>query len=98
MTIDKELFQKFDEYLVKPELFLDDIWYQDMVGGYVHWNSQGNVEDLLNGDGETFSEDSYGDPITVDGYVLFMLSDSCGGKGQVIFKLSNNTINPEDYA
>lgn len=97
MTTDKELFQKFDEYLVKPELFLDDIWYQD-TNGYVHWNSQGNMDDLMNGDGESYSEDSYGDSVTVDGYVLFMLGDSCGGKGQVIFKLSNNTINPEDYA
>jgi hypothetical protein len=55
------------------------------------------MEDLMNGDGQSYSEDSYGDSVTVDGYVLFMLGDSCGGKGQVIFKLSNNTINPEDY-
>jgi hypothetical protein len=33
MSTEQELFQKFNEYFVKPELILDGIWYQDTFIG-----------------------------------------------------------------
>lgn len=95
MTIEKEVIQKFDEHLVKPDLFLEEFWFEDKYGN-VHWNGENNIDDLINGDGDTYSECSYSDSVEIDGFVLFTLGDSCGGQGQTIFKLSNK-IDPKDY-
>ena len=90
-----EIISKFDGHLVKPDLFLDDPWFEEH--GNVSWNSENNIEDLINGDGHTYSECSYGEAVEMDGHVLFTLGDSCGGQGQAIFNL-NNKIDPEDFA
>lgn len=95
MTIEKEVTQKFDDHLVKPDLFLEEIWFEH-CNGSVSWNSENSIDDLINGDGQTYCEESYADSVEIDGFVLFTLGDSCGGQGQVIFKLSNK-IDPKDY-
>lgn len=92
----EEIINKFSEHLVKPDLFLDDSWFEDGYGN-VSWNSENNIEDLINGDGQTYLECSYTEPVEVDGHVLFTLGDSFGGQGQVIFNLANK-INPKDFA
>lgn len=90
-----EIINKFNEHLVKPDLFLDDPWFVHNNGA-VSWNSENNIEDLIEGDGQTYTEESYGESVEIDGYVLFTLGDSCGGQGQVIFNL-NNKIDPKDF-
>ncbi len=91
-----EIINKFNEHLVKPDLFLGDPWFVH-DNGAVSWNSENNIDDLINGDGQTYTESSYEDSVEIDGHVLFTLGDSCGGQGQVIFSL-NNKIDPKDFA
>lgn len=95
MSTDKEVIQKFDDHLVKPELFLEQIWFEQKYGN-VHWNGENNIDDLINGDGDTYSGDVRAGAVEVDGYVLYTLGNDCGGESQLVFKLSNK-IDPKDY-
>lgn len=95
MTTEKEVIQKFHDHLVKPDLFLEEIWFEDKYGN-VHWNGEGNIDDLVNGDGDTYSGDIRTEVVEIDGYALYTMGDDCGGEGQIIFKLSNK-IDPKDY-
>lgn len=95
MNIEKEVTQKFYEHLVKPELFLEEIWFEEKYGN-VHWNGENNVDDLINGDGDTYSGEVRTDAVEIDGYVLYTLSNDCGGESQLIFKLSNK-IHTKDF-
>lgn len=78
------------------ELFYDDIdWPEDMThlwwiesGDEVSYNTDNNTEDLLNGDGNSYSAEIYRNRyVNKDGYVLYTLRDGCGGFYQAIFSL-----------
>lgn len=79
----ENLIALFKNNIWLPEDLTDVIWYED--DNYnLCWNSEHNVEDLQNGEGMTYIECVY-EAVHVDGYVLYTLGDSCGGKFQAFF-------------
>ena len=78
----------------KPEDFTEYHWTIDTDSGCISWNGENNLEDLFNGDGETYSECILEEPQEVDGDVILTIGGSCGGSGQVIFSLSKKVENP----
>jgi hypothetical protein len=82
------------EHLVMPEDLTECKWFHDTQSNSVSWTSEEDIDMLYDGAGETFSEASLEGVVEIDGYVLFTLSDSCGGSGQVIFLASNKVECP----
>jgi len=78
-----------------PEDFTEHIWCFTSSGFCVAWNSENNLEDLHNEEGMTFVEEINREGVEVDGDIIFTLSDSCGGEGQVIFSLRNKVESSE---
>ena len=89
-----EITNKFDEHLIKPDV-IEQIWFEDSHG-VVSWNGENNIDDLLNGDGNTYSGEIRIEGIEIDGHVLYTLNNDCGGEEQVIFSIANK-IDPKDY-
>ena len=82
------------EHLVMPEDLTDCKWFHDTQSDSVSWTTEEDIDMLYDGEGETFSEISLEGIVEVGGYVLFTLSDSCGGSGQVIFSEANKVERP----
>lgn len=82
------------EHLVMPEDLTECKWFHDTQSDSVSWTTEEDIDMLYDGEGETFSEISLEGVVEVDGYVLFTLSDSCGGSGQVIFSETNKVECP----
>lgn len=81
----EELFSLFSEYITKPADLTQAIWYDNF--GEITWNLENNIKDLMNYEGDTYSENG-GGLVELNGYALYTLSDSCGGYFQAFFDLS----------
>lgn len=86
----------FTDHLVKPDDLTEYKWAHDTQSDCVSWTYEDDVQMLFDLEGETFSEMSLEGMVEIGDYVLFTISDSCGGSGQVIFKSSNKVENPYD--
>lgn len=84
----------FKEYLVMPEDLTECKWYHDTQSDSVNWTTEEDVQLLFDFEGETFSEISLEGVIETDEFVLFTLTESCGGSGQVIFSKANKVECP----
>ena len=80
------VYELFKDLIWVPEDFTECLWYT--TGDEVYWNTENNIDDLMTGDGETFSSEVY-EETQRDGYVFYTCRDGCGGMDQSIFKLSN---------
>lgn len=90
----KKITQLFEDYLVKPSDFTEYKWMHDTQADCVTWTCEDDIQMLFDEEGETFSELSLEGNVEIGDYVLFTISDSCGGAGQVIFKASNKVEKP----
>ena len=80
-----DVIKLFEEHIWKPEDFTELYWFEENYD--VYWNEDNNITDLIDISGQTYS--GYVSEETVlDGYVLFTLSDGCGGQYQAIFDLN----------
>lgn len=86
--------QVLKEYLILPEDLTECKWFHDKRSDSVSWTTEDDIDMLYDGEGETFSEVSLEKVVEENGYVLFNLSDSCGGSGQVIFSEANKVECP----
>lgn len=63
------------------------IWYE--ADNEVHWNTDNNTDDLLEGEGDTYSCERKGSKvISEDGYVVYNTHDGCGGTVDLILEMS----------
>lgn len=69
-----------------PEMCLDCPWTE--TESEVIYNKENNTEDLLGGDGETYSGEIR-NRAEFDKYVIFDLDSGCGWDYQIIFSLEN---------
>lgn len=81
----EELFNLFSEHITKPEDLTQAVWYDNF--GTVSWNLENDIHDLMSGQGDTY-EESASSSAKLGGYILYTLSDSCGGYFQAFFDLS----------
>lgn len=89
-----EITNKFDEHLIKLDI-IEQCWFED-THGVVSWNGENNIDDLLNGDGHTYSGDVRIEGIEIAGHVLYTLGNDFGGEEQLIFSVINK-IDPKEY-
>lgn len=61
----------------------------------ISWNGENNLEDLFNGDGETYSEAIYSEDGDVENFTIYTIGDSCGGSSQVVLDL-NKRVYPDE--
>lgn len=81
------LFELFKDDIDWPDVYEDAKWCYQL--GEVHYNLEGNVEDLFNGDGKTYGGEVRFDAVEREGHILYTLDSSCGYDYQVILKLEN---------
>ena len=81
--MNKQLLELFEEHIDFPEDHTKVCWTEDR--GTISYNKENNVEDLLDGNGETYSGEVREGPIEIDGYVMYLLDSSCGFDYQAIF-------------
>ena len=84
--MDKQLLELFEEHIYFPEDHTKVCWIEDR--GTISYNKENNVENLLDGNGETYSGEVREGPIEIDGYVMYLLDSSCGFDYQAIFSLA----------
>lgn len=84
--MNKQLLELFKEHIYFPEDHTKVCWTEN--GGEISYNKENNVEDLLDGNGETYSGEVREGPIEIDGYVMYLLDSSCGFDYQAIFSLA----------
>ena len=82
-----DVYELFKEHIYLPDDFTEVVWYED--NGTVCWNSDGSVEDLVNGNGDTYQCEIRGGGIVIDKYIMFLLDSGCGYNYQAIFSLNN---------
>lgn len=82
-----ELNKEFNGMLINDNT--DSVWFND--NGEILWNTDGNVDDLYEGDGDTYSGyvSSNNFETQSDGYILIEMSNDCGGTTFNLFKLVN---------
>lgn len=85
------IYDVFEEEIWMPDDFTDCIWCRTSCG--ISWGD--NIADLMNGDGDTYSCEVYGE-VERGGYILFVLYNGCGDKAQSIFKLDKE-VNEDAY-
>lgn len=85
--MNKKLLELFEEHIDFPEDNTKVCWYV-YCGDSIHYNTDNNVEDLLEGNGQTYSGLIKGNPVELEGYVMYTLDSECGFDYQAIF--SNN--------
>lgn len=79
------LLNLFKDHINFPDDHTDICW--TYTHEEVRYNTGNNVDDLMNGDGETYSgEDKLGE-IVIDNYVLYTLDSGCGYDYQAIFSV-----------
>jgi len=73
----------------------DCLWYS--VSSAVHWNTDNNKEDLVNGNGNTYGVEHHGTPVETESYIIFKnCYDGCGGRVTVVFD-KNNKFDVDAY-
>ena len=82
------IYEVFKDEIWQPEDLTKVLWYEDVDCNIVY-NEDGCIENLFNGDGNTYSYGSY--HITTKGDLhLVVLTDDCGHDSfQAIFSLKN---------
>lgn len=74
------------EHAIFPEDGTKFVWSRSDYE--VSYNTDGNVEDLRNGDGETYSD--YAIELgETESLIIFEIDDSCGGEYRMIFDKGN---------
>lgn len=81
------LFELFYDDIDWPEVYNDAVWTKN--GEELSYNLAGSVEDLENGDGDTYGGQILGIGVKKEGYVLYTVDSGCGYDYQVILKLAN---------
>lgn len=81
-----DVYELFKEEIWMPDDFTYCIWYDN--GEELSWNIENNIEDLENGDGDTYCGEVLVNLVKGD-YALYVLNDGCGNKYQAIFDLRN---------
>jgi hypothetical protein len=84
--MNKQLLELFEEHINFPEDNTKVCWYADR--DQVVYNTDNNLEDLYDQNGQTYSGEIRGEPIEVDGYVMYLLDSQCGWDYQAIFSLA----------
>lgn len=75
-----------DEYAEFPIDGTTYLWLYDNTE--LSYNTESNLEDLENGDGDTYS-DYVQELEKFNGLTIFKMSDGCGGEYKIILKDSN---------
>lgn len=81
------LFELFKFEIIWPEVYENAVWCDD--GEMVTYNRAGDLNDLQNEEGCTYSGEIRGEAVEKEGYVIYNLDSGCGYDYQVIFKLEN---------
>lgn len=84
--MNKQLLEIFEEHIDFPEDNTKVCWCVSYDS--VMYNTDNNVEDLLDRNGETYSGIIKGEPIELGGYVMYTLDSECGFDYQAIFSLA----------
>lgn len=84
--MNEQLFKIFEDHIYFPDDWTKVCWTEDR--GTISYNKENNVEDLLDGNSETYSGEVREGPIEIDGYVMYLLDSSCGFDYQAIFSLA----------
>ena len=66
---------------------VDCIWQRDCNRGEITWNRDDSLEDLRNGDGETYSIEPIGECCEYDGYLFINAATGCGETVTYFFNL-----------
>lgn len=83
--MNNKLLKLFEEHINFPEDNTKVCWCVSYDS--VMYNTDNNVDDLLDQNGETYSGVIKGEPVEIDGYVMYTLDSECGFDYQAIFKL-----------
>lgn len=78
-----ELLELFKDHIDFPEDNTKVCWYADR--DQVVYNTDNNIEDLFDQNGQTYSGEIRGEPVEIDGYVFYTLDSLCGFDYQAIF-------------
>lgn len=84
--MDNKLFKIFEDHIYLPDDHSKICWTESY--GTISYNKDNNVEDLLGGNGETYSGEVREGPVVIDGYVMYNLDSQCGFDYQAIFSLA----------
>lgn len=84
--MNKQLLEVFEEHIYFPEDYTKVCCPVD--GSEISYNKDNNVENLFDGNGETYSGYIKEGPVEIDGYVMYLLDSSCGFDYQAIFSLA----------
>lgn len=82
-----KLLKLFEDHIYFPEDYTKIHWYVS-YGDAVLYNTDNNLDDLLEGNGQTYSGIIKGEPIDINGYVMYTLDSECGFDYQAIFSLA----------
>lgn len=93
MMESQELYNLFDKHINKPENHTDAVWTSDSFE--VYWNEDGVVDDLLEGEGETYSSEIRRGGVEIGDYILYNLRDCTGCQYQAIFDLRKKWVKGE---
>lgn len=64
---------------------IEDFWYRDSYG--IGWNTDGNLEDLEDGNGNTYSMEYESQGKDFEGYFVVNGNDGCGNTVTYLFNL-----------
>lgn len=82
-----DVYELFKEEIWMPDDFTNCIWCENC--GELSWNLDNSIEDLENGDGNTYSADRKVLVAEKEPYVMYIINDGCGNTYQAIFDLRN---------
>lgn len=80
-----ELNKEFDGILIEDRT--NAVWYKD--DDYTCWNTDGNLDELYDGEGNTYSGDSLWLSVEDANYYLTQIDSGCGESYFVLFKKDN---------
>lgn len=84
--MNKQLLELFEEHINFPEDNTKVCWCVSYDS--VMYNTDNNIEDLMDGNGQTYSGVIRGSAVEIDGYVMYTLDSQCGFDYQAIFSLA----------
>lgn len=88
-----KLIKLFKEYVWTPEDYTEICWCEQHE--HVTYNIDNNVDDLINGERDTYSG-RIKSRIELDGYILLTIDSEQGWDYQAFFN-SNKKVNIEEY-
>lgn len=90
-----DIFKLFEKEIWTPDDCTEYVWVRGSVD-QMSFNKEGNVNDLMNSDGNTYTYDIHFE-VERGGFVIFALQDDYGGSSfQAIFDLSKK-IDEDKY-